>query len=131
MVKKAAMIFGVVLLAVGVLGFVPGVTIENDEGAKLLLGIFHVDTIHNIIHILTGLVALVASQATNYARMYFQVFGVVYALVAIIGFMQGDSVLNLFPINLADNFLHVLIAAVALYLGFGTKAEGGAKPAAA
>lgn len=131
MLKKAALYFGIVVLAVGILGFVPGITMENDEGAKLLLGIFHVDALHNVVHILTGAVAIAASQSRNYARLYFQVFGVVYAIVTVIGFVQGDSVLGLFPVNLADNFLHVLIAAAALYLGFGTKAGGGAKPAVA
>ena len=53
MVKTMAVLFGVVFLLVGILGFVPAVT--KDE---MLLGIFHVNTAHNAVHLLSGVVAL-------------------------------------------------------------------------
>jgi len=116
--QSLAKIFGYVLIAVGILGFVPGIT--SDAGN--LLGIFHVDTLHNIIHLLTGVLALLAARGTGeYVRLYFQVFGVVYAIVAVAGFLQGDTVLGLFGVNTADNLLHIVIAAIALYAGFGKK----------
>ena len=112
-----AWIFGIVLLAVGILGFVPGIT--SADG--MLLGIFQVDAMHNIVHLLTGLIAIGAAMGTGmYASLYFKVFGVVYALVAILGFVMGGSVLGMM-MNMADNLLHVLIAAFALYVGFGMK----------
>lgn len=114
--KNLAWAFGIVLTVVGILGFVPGLT--NDG---LLLGIFQVDPLHNVIHLLSGVVALVAVMMGAYVRQYFQVFGVVYALVAILGFVQGDTVLNLIAINMADNVLHVAIAAVSLWAGFMMK----------
>ncbi len=122
MVKMVAQVFGWVLLLVGILGFVPGVTTQ----AGLLLGIFQVDTVHNIIHLLTGAVGIFAAYGGyGSAKTYFQVFGVVYALVAIMGFFvpDGGKLLNLFAINTADNLLHVVIALLALYLGFGAKSE--------
>ncbi len=120
MLQKLAWVFGIVLLAVGVLGFVPGVTTSD-----LLLGIFTVDSLHNIIHILSGALALVAVlYAKEYVRLYFQVFGVVYGVVAVLGFVQSDSVLGLIMVNTADNLLHLVIAASALYAGFWLK-EGG------
>ena len=62
-------------------------------------------------------------------RLFFQIFGVIYALVALTGFFTGNQpLLGMVAINAADNWLHVLIAIVALYLGFGMKA---AEPAAA
>ena len=116
-VTKAAMWFGVVLLAVGVLGFVPGITSNG-----LLLGIFEVDLLHNLVHVVTGAVAIWASRAgMSASRNFFKVFGVVYALVTVLGFVTGMGLAVAIPVNMADNLLHVVIAAVALYLGFGTK----------
>lgn len=118
MLKKAALVLGVVLLAVGVLGFVPGIT-SNGK----LLGIFEVNAVHNIIHVLSGIAAILGSKSEAYASLYFKVFGVVYALVTVVGFISGTTVLGLFDVNLADNLLHVLIAGSALYLGFGVKPD--------
>jgi hypothetical protein len=117
MIKNLALYFGIVLTAVGVLGFVPGVTSDG-----LLLGIFQVDMLHNIIHLATGIVGiLVGTSMASYASLYFKVFGIVYGLVTVVGFVQGDTVLGLIMVNMADNILHVAIAAVALYIGFGMK----------
>ena len=115
MLNKLAWIFGVVFVAIGVLGFVPGIT-----SGGMLLGIFMVDGLHNIIHILSGLLALAAVWGMYSPRLYFQIFGVVYALVTVLGFV-GGSVLGLFMTNMADNLLHLVIAAVALYAGFMMK----------
>ena len=109
--------FGIVLTLVGILGFVPGITTSDG----LLLGIFSVDSMHNIIHLLTGIIGILAALgAGTYACLYFKVFGVVYALVAILGFAMGGVVLGMM-MNMADNLLHVVIAAVALWIGFGMK----------
>jgi hypothetical protein len=118
MLKTLSIVFGIVFLLVGVLGFVPGVT-----DGHMLLGIFHVNALHNVVHLLSGAVALVAGLASAaYARLYFRVFGVVYALVAVLGFVVGDGlILGLVSNNMPDTWLHVAIAAVALVLGFGVK----------
>jgi hypothetical protein len=116
MLQTAAILFGIVFLLVGVLGFVPGITTTG----QMLLGIFYVNAEHNIVHLLSGAVALITGlTSTAAARMYFRVFGIVYALVAILGFFTGYGLLlGLISNNLADTWLHVLIAFVALVLGF-------------
>jgi hypothetical protein len=121
MLKKIAIVFGVVFLLVGILGFIPGVTTDDN----LLLGLFHVNAIHNVIHLLSGVVALAAGLSTyKSSKTYFQVFGVVYALVTVLGFISMDSdILGLVANNMADNILHVVIAAAALYLGFAYNEE--------
>ena len=120
MVQRLAWVFGIVFLAIGVLGYVPGIT-----SGGLLLGIFMVDGVHNVIHLLSGILAIAAAWGSgSYARLYFKVFGVVYGLVTVVGFLQGDSVLGLFMVNMADNVLHLVIAAAALWIGFGMKEEG-------
>jgi Domain of unknown function (DUF4383) len=118
MLKKIALVFGVVFVAVGLLGFVPAAAPEGH-----LLGLFHINPLHNVVHIASGAVALWAGLTNERnAKLYFQIFGVVYALVAVLGFVYGDQpILGLVANNAADTWLHVVIAAVALYLGFGMK----------
>ncbi len=121
MVKKTALILGVVLLLVGILGFVPGVTTDGR-----LLGLFQVNALHNVIHLLTGALGIYVGMMADgkAAKTYFQVFGVVYALVAVLGFVYGDNaILGVVASNMADTWLHVVIAVVALYLGFGASNE--------
>ncbi|MEY4747719.1 MAG: hypothetical protein RLZZ416_768 [Candidatus Parcubacteria bacterium] len=119
MLQKLGWTFGIVFLAVGVLGHVPGITSNG-----MLLGIFEIDGLHNVIHLLSGVAAIAAVYTSAaYTRLYFKVFGIVYALVAVVGFLQGGTVLGLIAVNMADNLLHLVIAAVALWAGFGMKDE--------
>ena len=112
LVSPLTRLLGVVLVVVGLLGFVMD---------SPLLGFFEVDTIHNIVHLASGAVALVVGGNHAMARMYLIIFGFVYAAVAVIGYLQG-SVLGLFDVNMADNVLHAAIAAACLVVGFGSKA---------
>ena len=113
-IQKWAWGFGIVFLLIGILGFIPGIT--TDDGR--LLGIFAVDAMHNIIHLLSGIVAVwTASTSAKAAMTYFRVFGVIYAIVTIVGFIQGDTVLGIMVANGADNVLHLIIAIIALWLG--------------
>jgi hypothetical protein len=116
MVRSAAILFGIVFLAVGILGFVPGVT--NNE---MLLGVFHVNLAHNIVHVVSGVVFLLcAMSGAGASSMFFKIFGIVYALVAVLGFIKGDGLLlGLISNNMAVTWLHVVLAVVMLFLGFG------------
>ena len=120
--KLTAMWLGLVVLVVGLIGFVPAFV-----PGGLVLGLFEVDPLHNVVHILTGALAIFASRSSEGAtRTYFKVFGVVYALVTVLGFMTGTGLFGLLPVNVFDNVLHLVLAAVFLYFGFGAKA-GAAK----
>jgi Domain of unknown function (DUF4383) len=120
MVRTAAILFGIVFLVVGVLGFVPACTTDMN-GMPMLLGIFHVNTAHNIVHLASGAVFLLCGMAgAGASRTFFRIFGIVYAIVAILGFMNGDKpLLGLISSNMADTWLHVGLAAVMLIIGFG------------
>jgi hypothetical protein len=121
--KTIAVIFGVIFVAVGALGWIPAV----NPGGKLL-GLFDVNVAHNLVHLATGIVAIVVGMMSDKAsKLFFQVFGVIYALVAVLGFVSGDQpLLGIVNNNAADTWLHVVIAVVALYVGFGMKAEASA-----
>lgn len=116
-----AALFGAVLLLVGILGFFvdsgfeTGSGIEGDE-----LIIFEVNGIHNLVHIASGLLGLALMGSVAGARAFALGFGAVYLLVTIIGFINGDHVLGLIPVNTADNFLHLVIALTGLAAGFAS-----------
>jgi hypothetical protein len=123
MAKQIAVIFGIVMLVIGILGFVPAVNAAGPAGTSytLLLGIFAVSPLHNLIHLATGAVALAAGLYGGgaYVRLYFLVFGVVYTLVTLVGvtglfFDTHGSLLGIAPINGADNVLHLAIALLSL-----------------
>ena len=116
LVQKAATVFGAVFVVVGILGFVPAFTPDGH-----LLGIFEVNGVHNIIHLVSGVAALALSRTHKNARLYFQVFGIVYGLVTLLGVFYGDNdLLGIVAHNVADIFLHLIITTAALYFGFGT-----------
>ncbi len=114
--KTIAVIFGLIMLAVGALGFVPQATPEG-----YLLGIFHINLEHNLVHLLTGAISLICGLTSfNAARTFFQIFGIVYGIVAVLGFYYGNApIFGILANNMADTWLHVAIAAVSLWLGFG------------
>ena len=112
MAKKIAMIFGWIFLIIGILGFIPNPIVG--EG-----GLFHADLNHNIVHILSGIIFLwVAYGAAAKSAMLLKVFGIVYLLVAILGFFMGEgSILGLIEVNAADNWLHLVLGLVFIWAG--------------
>ena len=78
---------------------------------------------HNVVHLLTGIIAIMCGLASEHASiLFFRIFGVVYALVAALGLVAGDRpILGIISNNMADVWLHVAIAAVSLLIGFGAR----------
>jgi hypothetical protein len=109
---------GLSLLLAGILGFFADANFDTGEGVDggSLIG-FEVNGIHNLIHLASGLVLLAASRARGSARAVAIGFGLVYGVVAIIGIVDGSDVLGLFPVNTADNVLHVALAALGILSG--------------
>jgi hypothetical protein len=119
-----SLLFGVVLLAVGILGFVADSSFgtgSNVEGSDFI--VFEVNGWHNIVHILSGLLGLALARRRDTARAYALGFGAVYLVVTIWGFITGDQVLWLIPVDAADNVLHLLIAAAGLAAGLASRDE--------
>lgn len=111
MAKSVVMVFGVVFILLGVLGFF------NDP----ILGIFEVDAVHNVVHLVTGVLALVlASAGEPAAKTFAKIFGLVYGLMAILGLVMGTDteLFGMMEVNTAGNWLNVLFAVVLLYVGF-------------
>lgn len=113
--KTIAWVFGVVLVALGVLGFVPAATTADG----ILLGIFQVDTLHNIVNLALGALAIMAALDMGLSRsMYFKGAGIVLLVVGVLGIVGGDSILGLIATNMAASVLQLVAAAVFLYAGF-------------
>ena len=115
MARTFAIVFGAVYVLVGVLGFVL---------PSPLLGLFGVNVLHNIVHLAIGglwlFAAFAAPMGADSPRKISQVIGIVYLLVAILGFVLPALMDQLLVINMADNFLHLVTAILALYIGFMT-----------
>ena len=126
-IQRAAQIVGVVLLLVGILGFIPGVTSNYDTmqfaghtSEALLLGIFQVSILHNIVHLLFGTAGLLMAKTPGQARNYLVGGGIIYLVLWIYGLLIGqDSTANFVPLNNADNWLHLILGIGMLGLGFG------------
>jgi Domain of unknown function (DUF4383) len=58
MIRAAAILFGSVFLVVGILGFTPATTSN-----EMLVGILHVNLVHNIIHLVSGAIFLFCGLA--------------------------------------------------------------------
>lgn len=124
-VQKAALVVGVAFLAVGVLGFIPGITTDygtltfggHHSGAKLL-DLFQVSVLHNIVHLLFGVAGLAMARTFGAARTYLIGGGVVYLVLWIYGLViDQTSAANFVPLNTADNWLHLVLGAAMLGLG--------------
>jgi hypothetical protein len=124
-VQFATIAVSLVFLLVGVLGFVPGVTTDYDQltvagpmSGAALLGVFTVSVLHNIVHLLFGVVGLVAARTAGAARSYLLIGGIVYLILFIYGMvipMGGPA--NFVPLNTADNVLHLVLAIGMVALG--------------
>jgi hypothetical protein len=109
---------GAALLLAGAFGFISDSSFDTGDGiqGERFLG-FEVNAIHNLVHVASGLVLLAASPRRASARAVALGFGAVYGLVAIVGLVDGEDVLGLMPVNLADNLLHIALSALGIITG--------------
>ncbi|HSE29190.1 MAG TPA: DUF4383 domain-containing protein [Candidatus Saccharimonadales bacterium] len=120
MLRLSVVIIGLIFVAKGALGFNSDyITVVN--GVALLFETFAVNDIINWIHLLTGFAALLAAASDKTAKLFCQVFGVIYMIMAIIGFFQGTSILGLFQTNIQTSLANFILGAMMVTLGFGIK----------
>jgi Domain of unknown function (DUF4383) len=127
-VQTAALAVSVVFLLVGVLGFIPGIT--TDYGSMTfaghhsdahLLGVFQVSVLHNIVHLLFGLLGLAMARTASNARLYLIGGGAIYLVLWLYGLVVGqDSSANFVPLNTADDWLHLVLGLGMIALGLLT-----------
>jgi hypothetical protein len=123
--QLAATVVAATFILVGILGFVPGITTHYSDmtGAghnsmAKLLGIFNVSVLHNVVHLLFGLVGLALARTASGAKSYLIGGGVVYLVLWIYGLLiDKNTNANFIPVNTADNWLHFILGLGMIALG--------------
>ena len=118
--RIAALVIGIIFTIVGILGFFATSTMAPGY----LFG-FGVDVIHNILHLVIGILGII-SAFTGWPRLYNQIFGIIYLVLGILGLfpglhfgMPGDMrLLGITFVNGADNVLHLVVGIVQIIVGF-------------
>lgn len=128
-IQKVALGFGIVFVLVGIAGFIPALAPGSPmafagSGSHVkLIGIFQVSVLHNLVHLLYGIVGIVAAANRSLARYYLIWGGVVYLILFVYGLIvDGTSgPANFVPLNDPDNWLHfglgVIMAGMGLFVG--------------
>jgi hypothetical protein len=114
MAKMYCQWVGIILIVLGVIGLFAG---------SNLLGV-DVTGLHTWIHLITGVILAYLGFTGTSVKTGAQVFGVVYTLVAILGFIGGSTV----PVvgintNMLYNLIHLVVGVLGLYAGFAKGAE--------
>jgi hypothetical protein len=121
-----ALVIGATLTVAGIVGFFYNASFGSGNGTSrdAVLGILDVNGWHNVVHIASGAVGLLVARSYGGSRGYALLFGAVYLVVALLGFLAGDGneIVNLIPVNTEDNFLHLLIGIAGVGAGLATPA---------
>jgi hypothetical protein len=120
-----ALVIGATLVIAGFMGFFYNSAFTSNEADRdAVLGILDVNGWHNVVHLATGALGLLAYIA-GAGRTYALGLGVVYLAVAAWGFAigDGDSILSIVPVNTEDNVLHLLIGLVGIGAGLASENE--------
>jgi hypothetical protein len=112
-----AAVVGIVLVAVGLLGFINNPIVGPDAGA-----LFATNGIHNIVHLATGLLALyIAFRTSGQSQANWVIgFGVLYAVIFVVTLLS-PTLFGLFdpnPVNALDHVLHAGLAVASLAVGY-------------
>ena len=125
-IQKGAALVSIVFLLVGVAGFIPGITANysslrfaGHHSEAQLFGYFQVSVLHNVVHLLFGLVGLLLARTALGARNFLLYGGVAYAVLFFYGIViEYQSSANFVPFDDADNALHFALAVGMLVLSF-------------
>lgn len=132
--RLLAMILGWVLLLVGVIGFIPGLTTDgpgpttgHGTPPAKVLGIFEVNIVHSVVHLLSGLFLLAGAYLNGgvNARTYNLILGVVYLIVFVGNFI--GPIADFFALNGLDAGLHVVLGIVLVAVPFLVREERGVR----
>ena len=124
--QQLALAFGVIYTLIGIIGFfitgfgdffgnAHGMTMEHDE---TLLG-FMINPMHNVVHILIGVVGIALSRSLAGARTYGWLLAVGYGAAFVYGLIAIDKDWDFLNLNWADNVLHLATAVVGLVIALG------------
>jgi hypothetical protein len=112
--RNMTTIFAVAFIGSGLIGFVPNPLVAPD-------GIFAVNVWHNLVHVVTGCFFGFGALSGEIASVrVIRTVALFYIMVTVLGFMStGDMLLGFIHVNQADRWLHLSLAVVITFAGFG------------
>ena len=126
--RTLALVFGIIFLLAGASGFIPGMLHPVPAGAPplsvatgygLVMGLLPVNLLHNLVHVLFGMLGVAAFAGVFAPRVYAQIVAVAYGLLGVLGlFSATNTLFGLVPIYGYDVWLHSFLGVVAAYFGF-------------
>lgn len=133
--RTFALIFGIAFLLIGLSGFIPGMhqpgtphaDLTMTDGYSHALGLFPVNILHNIVHIVFGLWGLAAWRGmAGGPRTYARGVAIIYALLMVMGLVDGlNTTFGFIPLYGNDVWLHAVLAIVAAYFGWMNRDTAG------
>jgi hypothetical protein len=123
-IQKAAMLFGLVFLVVGIGGLIPGVTTEykrltefGGTGAKEL-GFLGTNLLEVAVHLLYAVAGFAMARTVSSARAYFLGGGAIYLVIWVYGLLiELSGPANIFGLNAASNWVHFTLGIVMVAVG--------------
>ena len=122
MVKRVALVFGIVFLVIGILGLMQagGREMGADPAPHVLLGLFPVNLLHNIVHLVFGIWGIAASRSFAGAKSYAQIGGMIYIVLAVLGFV-APTTFGFIPIGGHAIWLHAVLGLALAFFVFTAK----------
>lgn len=135
--QKLAWVYALMFFIIGTLAYMPGLT--DAEG--YLFGLFHLDWWDDALHIGSGLWAAAAAWRSRWAtNLFFKLFGVIYGMDGVVGFLLGQGYLDggifqhgpdltiSWGTKFAANLPHIIIGGGAALIGFWLSQRLDAEP---
>ena len=123
--QRLSQVFGWAFIVVGVAGFAAtGMSMDPDPTtAPRLLGMFPVNVLHNIVHLLFGIWGVLGARSFGGAKSYLYGAGVIYLVLAALGYIIPNG-LGLVPLGGSDIGLHLFLGLALLLSAFATARRG-------
>lgn len=122
MVKKLALILGIILLFLGFLGFIPNPLIGFEK-------YFHTNWLHNLIHIFTGgLLVMSSIISSRSASTWLRISGLFFLLLFVNGLIDIDYLFGFIPSNMNNSWLHLALGVLLTLTSFTIRPDEAQKP---
>ena len=122
-IQIVALVFGVGFLIAAAAGFlVTGMTNMDPDPATAprALGLFPVNVLHNIVHVVFGVWGLLAARSFGAAKTYATVSGAIYLVLVVVGLLAPTG-FGLVPLGGTDPWLHAALGIPLLAAGVTAK----------
>ena len=122
-----ALVFGIAYILAAAAGIIPGLLLRSPDLPPLrvdalygrALGLFPVNVLHTLVHLVIGLWGVLAWQAQSTARLYARSLAILYGVLTVLGAIPATATLfGLVPLFGHDIWLHAVTALVAAYFGW-------------